>query len=129
MKKIAVVLLALVVGACAYKHEPIYNVDDPVPPSAQALPADKIGKAITESAQVLRWTVENAGPGHLVATQSQPKMSATVDIYYTQTSWRIVYKTSTGLRAEDGHIHDHYNLWIRNLEQEIKVHLNNVGVN
>ena len=128
MKKGAVVCLALLVGACSYKHQPIYNVNDPLPSAAQPLPLEKIEKLIVEAGQTRGWRFQHVDAGHLVATQMGEKQSAVVDIYFDQKNWRIQYQSSTGMRAENGTIHDHYNFWIRNLEHDINTRLTNAGV-
>jgi hypothetical protein len=119
MKKFLLLGLMLVLAGCAYKHQPIYNPTDVMPFNAQSASQDRIQTAIVEAGRILHWRVESAGPGHMIATQAQEKFSATVDIFFDQKTWRIVYKESSGLRAEGDKIHSHYNLWVRNLEREI----------
>ncbi len=128
MKKVSVLLLAAFLASCAYKHETIYNVNDPIPTQAQTLSLDKIESMIVEAGQLRHWTFERAAPGHLVATQTSSKTAAVVDIYFDQKTWRIAYKNSTGMNAENGTIHDHYNFWIRNLEHDVNTRLSNAGL-
>ena len=128
MKRIALVCLSLILGACAHRHEPVYNVDDPMPASAQSLPQEKIETLIVEAGQTRGWTFQHVASGHLIATQIGEKVSATVDIYFDQKSWRIAYQSSSGMRAENGTIHDHYNFWIRNLEHDISTRLSNAAI-
>jgi len=128
MKRIAIVCLALMLGACAHKLEPVYNVDDPMPASAQALSLDKIEVVIVEAGQTRGWKFQHVAAGHLVATQTTEKLSATVDIYFDKQSWRIAYQSSVGMKAENGTIHDHYNFWIRNLEHDISARLANAAI-
>jgi len=128
MKRIAIVCLSLILGACAYKHEPVYNVDDPVPTAVQSMPLDKIERLIVEAGQTRGWKFQHVETGHLVANQIQGKLAATADIYFDQKSWRIVYQNSVGMNAENGTIHDHYNFWIRNLEHDISARLTNAAI-
>lgn len=116
MKKFGIILSLVLLSACAYKSEPIYNVDDPMPPAARALPLERIEALITVAANSLNWKVQRVEVGHLVATETQPEHSAVIDILFDQTHWRTVYRSSTGMNAGAGTIHDHYNFWIRNLE-------------
>ena len=127
MKKITIILLALVLGACAYKHQPIQNFNEAMPAPAQSLPNDRIETLIVESGQVYGWKFQHSGPGHLIATQANEKFSAVVDIYFDQKTWRIVYQSSVGFNEKNGEIHSHYNLWVRNLEHEISSRLTNSG--
>ena len=128
MKRLFVLAVcALVLAACANK--PIYQVENhPVPLAAQKLPLDRIESLIVQAGGTRNWKFERATPGHLIATQAQPKYSATVDIYFDQRAYRIVKNATTGMKEKDGMINQHYNLWIRNLEQDIDTHLANAGL-
>jgi hypothetical protein len=118
MKPILLVVFAvLVLGACAYKSQPVYDVDKPFP--AQSLSLDRIESLIMEAGSTLNWRFERAGAGHLKATQQQPKFAALVDIYFDQQHYKIVKNTTTGLNDRGSTIHTHYNTWIRNLENAI----------
>jgi len=108
---------ALVLGACAYKSQPVYDVDKPL--AAQSLSLDRIESLIMEAGSSLNWQFQRAGAGHLKATQQQAKFSALVDIYFDQHSYKIVKNTTTGLNDKGSTIHSHYNTWIRNLEKSI----------
>jgi len=129
MKRLMTILVAVVaLGACAYKHEPIYNVDKPLPPTAQNLPLNRIESLIIEGGTVHQWQFQRSGEGHLVATQRQPKFSAVVDIYFNQQGYRIVKNATTGLRDTGTTIHSHYNVWIHNLEQGIDSRLSQASL-
>src|SRR6478736_2103959 len=118
MKRIvSVVFAVLVLGACAYKSQPVYDVDKPI--AAQSLSLDRIESLIMEAGSTLNWQFQRAGAGHLKATQQQPKFAATVDIYFDQQHYKIVKNTTTGLNDKGSTIHSHYNTWIRNLETSI----------
>ncbi len=120
------VLIAGVLTACA--NQPIYNVDNhSVPFSAQKLPLEKIEMVIIQAGQSRSWKFQRAGTGHLIATQVDPKFSATVDVYFTQQNYRIIHNSTTGLKEQNGTVHSHYNFWVRNLEHDIETYLNNAG--
>jgi len=118
---VAFVLLALV--ACAYKHQPVYGVDKPLPVSAQTLGLNRIESMIIDAGTALAWRFQRAGEGHLIATQQQPKFSAVVDIYFNQQTYKIVKNSTTGLNDQGATIHAHYNIWIQNLERNIDARL------
>jgi hypothetical protein len=113
------VVLGLLLGGCAYRYEPIYNVDRAMPPGAEHLPQDQIRDIIVTAGKQLEWNMTPIAPDHLEASQSAPKYSAIVDIYYTPTRLKIVIKSTTGFLQTSTTIHDHYNFWIRNLESRI----------
>ena len=120
MKSVVVLLAVLMLAGCAYKQQPIYNPVQPVPLSAQSLPLERIEALIIAGAQMRAWRAERIGPGHLRAAQVADKFSATVDITFDQRQFRITYRSSSGLLANDGVIHAHYNFWMRNLEADIR---------
>jgi hypothetical protein len=122
-KLIALAPLVIALTGCGYKHQPIYNVDDPIPPAARPLPVERIEALIVEGGGAHGWTFRHAESGHLIATQQTEKFWAVVDIYFDHLTWRIAYQNSSGLRAGDGTIHAHYNLWIRHLERDINSRL------
>lgn len=127
MRKRGLVILVavLAVGACGYKHRPIYTVDDPMPRWIQSQPPQRIEDQITAACTTMGWKVRHVADGHLAATQSREKFSATVDIFFDPQHWQIRYNDSVGLRYEGDTIHDHYNVWVRNLEREIQLRLEN----
>lgn len=128
MKKLlAIVLLAGLVSACVTK--PMYQVSNrPVPLTAQNLSMDQIERAILFAGQNRGWRMERVAPGTLRAIQVQQKFSATVDIVYDQKGYSIRPVESSGLRERDGMVHPHYNLWIRNLDNDIQNSLSNVSL-
>jgi len=113
------VTLALLLAGCAYKHEPIYNVDRAMPPGVEHLSPDRTRDAIISAGQQLDWVMTPVAPGHLEATENAEKYAATVDIYYTPARLQITIKSTRGFLQTATTIHDHYNLWIRNLESRI----------
>ncbi len=123
MKRLALIILALALSGCAYKQRPVYNVQDPLPFSAQSLPLERIEALIIAGAEKRAWRVRREALGHLVAIQRNAKQSAEVDIQFDRQQLRITYRNSTGMLANEGLIHSHYNLWVRNLEADIRARL------
>jgi hypothetical protein len=120
----ALMVAALVLAGCSTR--PVYNVEDhPIPTAARNLPVDRIGALIVDAGHQRHWTFEEAGTGHLVATQKNGKTTAVVDIYFDQTSYRILKKSTSGLSDENGMINRHYNSWIHYLEDDIDERLRN----
>jgi opacity protein-like surface antigen len=124
MKRLVMmVLVALAIGSCAYRAQPVYNVDNPLPPSAQSLSLAQIESRIIEGGAFYQWQMRRADDGHLVAVHTQPKFSATVDIYFDRQGYKIIKQSTVGFRDTGTTIHDHYNAWIRNLEKGIDARL------
>jgi hypothetical protein len=117
------IILVLLLGGCAYKYQPIYNVDRAMPAGAERLSAEQMRDIIIHAGKTLEWSMEPLGPGHLEATQNPERYSATVDIYYTPTRLQILLKSTVNLRQTATTIHAHYNFWIRNLENQIMIEL------
>jgi hypothetical protein len=120
MRKIAVLVLVLMVTACAYKHQPVYNVDNPMPRWMQDVSSSKVEDLIVAAGAPRDWKFTHVADGHLVATQTHEKYSATVDIFFDRAHWRIVYQDSAGLLYTGSEIHSHYNSWIHLLEHDIE---------
>lgn len=114
-----VLLLALLLVACTRGH-PVYNVQNhPIPDNAQQLPLERIEALIVEAGKVRDWRMTHEGPGHLSAKHTDKRVAATVDIRFDQSSYSIDYRASSNLHAENGTIHQRYNMWIGNLESDI----------
>ena len=125
MKKLSIALALLLLGACAHKHQPIYNVDRPMPISAQNLPTAKIESLIVANGQIHGWKFQHVNDGQLVATYMNEKFTAVVDIYFDHQHWRIQHQASSGFRDDGVTVHSHYNNWIKNLERDIDIGLTN----
>jgi hypothetical protein len=124
MKRLVMmVLVALAIGSCAYRAQPVYNVDKPLPASAQSLSSAQIESRIIERGAFNQWEFRRAGDGHLVGVHTQPKLSATVDVYFDRQGYKIIKQSTVGFRDTGTTIHDHYNAWIRNLEKGIDIRL------
>ncbi len=121
---VAALMASLAVAGCGYKHRPVYNVDDPLPRWDQSLPSDRLEDLIVSACTSLGWKTQHVAEGHLLATQAREKFSATIDIFFDHDHWRIQYNTSVGLNGDGSTIHDHYNVWVRNLEREIQMRFN-----
>ena len=114
VKILAALALAVMLAACASSHG-IYNPHDAMPFTAQQLPMDQLEVLIVRGGAEHNWTMEHMGPGHLQATHTQLGYGAVVDITFDPQMWRIQYKSST-----DRNHTNQYNLWLRNLELDIR---------
>jgi hypothetical protein len=67
--------------------------------------------------------MKDAGPHKLEGTLRLRTHTAVVDIPYNDKEYSIVYKSSEGLDAGNGTIHNNYNGWVQNLDRAIRTEL------
>jgi hypothetical protein len=117
----ATLLLAVLVTAAACsKMRPVLNVEGhPLPPGAESLSLDQIGRTIADGAAQAHWHIEQVVPGRMTGSFDDGKHGATVDITYDQTAYSIALVNSTNLHQEGDEIHKRYDQWIRRLENDI----------
>jgi len=120
---ISAMAFTVLLGGCVQRYRPIYNVDRAMPAGVERLSPDRIRDIIVASGKQLTWRMTPIAPGHLEATQSTDKFSATVDIYYTPVRLQIVIKSTINLMQTATTVHAHYNLWVGNLEAGIITNL------
>ena len=126
LKAVAVVAVAVLMGACAANRTaPIRNVaDSPVAGvSGQTMTLTDVERAIRRAGAGLGWSMRTVKPGLIEGTLVVRTHSATVDIPYTLKSYSIQYKTSTNLPADGNVIHQNYNGWVENLDKSIRLQL------
>lgn len=124
-----VLLLCLVMVGCR-SGNPVHNINNASIPQTLEKVSEKQGmermrKAIKEAGAQLGWIIEDTSPGVAIGTLNIRKHMARVQINYTATTYSIVYKDSMNLDYDPakGTIHNQYNNWVRNLEQEIKIRM------
>ncbi|WP_205028297.1 hypothetical protein [Oleisolibacter albus] len=122
----ALVAFALPAQAQFGRTQPVYNVEDaPIASvSGKSLSAEEVKSRIIQAAQAREWIVQEVGPGHLTATVRPRTHVAVVDILYSPTLYSIKYKDSTNLLYDGTTIHRNYNKWVKLLEADINVKLN-----
>jgi uncharacterized lipoprotein YmbA len=111
-------VLALTVGGCAYKHQPVHTIDSALPPGVQHMSLAQIEATIRWTAGRLHWQVRHIAPGHLELTETEGTHSATVGVWFDQQHIRIDYVSSTNMVYQPGPpptVHSHYNLWVDHL--------------
>jgi hypothetical protein len=59
------------------------------------------------------------GPRQLLATLKVREHNTVVDIFYTETTYSIKYRSSTNLGEQYGKIHRNYITWISQLSKNI----------
>lgn len=86
----------------------------------------QIESAIVRAGTRRGWVFSGAGPGHLVGNVDvRGKHHATVDVFYDQSDFSILYKDSQNLNydASTKQIHPNYNSWVRLLADEIRAEI------
>ena len=116
-----VAMTGLAVGLLACAATPIYNVQsNPVSTASGKAPsATAVRGAILAAGAGLGWQMKDTKPGVLEGRLALRSHVAEVEIPYSETSYSIVYKSSTGLDESGGNIHKNYNGWIQNLQRSI----------
>jgi hypothetical protein len=92
--------------------------------TTQAVSDKEIAAAIIRAGETSKWEIVSVGPGELLGTLNVRRHMAQVTIKYSRSDYRILYKDSLNLKAqEDGTIHPQYNNWIATLNRNIRTQL------
>lgn len=106
---------------------PVLNIESaPVLATLEGAPPElsKVEAAVLSACQAKGWTARVVSPGRVAAAISvRGKHSAEVEIPFSSTQYSIVYKSSNGLKYDDGDIHRNYNRWIAGLDAAIQMEL------
>jgi len=105
----------------------ILDIRDAGIPAAvgQSMTMDDVAKGIIAAGSKHGWTMAIQTQGHIVGTLVLRRHTAVVDIFYSTSSYSILYKDSTNLKydATRKTIHGNYTSWIRNLHDAIQKEL------
>src|SRR5580658_1261404 len=113
------IIFALLLGGCAQRTRQIYNVDRPMPHGVERLSPVRIRDLIIAAGKSLEWSMTPIAPGHLEATDTSEKVSATVEIYYTPARLQIQIGSTVNLFQTATTVHDRYNRMVKSLESGI----------
>jgi hypothetical protein len=120
---------ALLVG-CGRATVPIVNYNDVNFTTTSKKPTlAQVQKAIVTACETKGWIVNDKGPGKMVATLTvREKHTVIVLITYNTSSFSINYADSTdmkyGVKQGEPSIHPFYNEWVKELEEAIKIEVN-----
>jgi len=114
------VVFAVAVAGCGSR--PIMNVtaEPVVVTPGKTATNDNVRDAILRAGSSLGWQMRPAAPGVIAGTISLRGNTANIDVEYNPRTYNIVYRSSTGLEAQNGQIHKNYNGWIENLNNAIR---------
>ncbi|ADO09028.1 MULTISPECIES: hypothetical protein [Pantoea] len=113
------VVAAVLLTGCA-RTAPIHNVNQTL---TQRYTDNQMKLAIIEAGIGRKWVMTPVSPGVINGRLAQRDFVATIRITYTSQNYRIDYVSSENLKAGQGEIHNNYNRWIANLDQDIQLRL------
>ena len=109
---------------------PIENLPNnpAVAASGKVLTLDEVKRTIQMAAMLKNWSLEDKGPGAMVATLNvRGKHTIVVDVSYTASSYSFTYNNSVNMNyTQDGGmgiIHPNYNKWVQDLRKAIQIEL------
>jgi len=116
------VAAVLAVGVAGCGSRPIMNVtaEPVVVTPGKTATNDNVRDAILRAGTGLGWQMRPAAPGVAAGSISLRGHTANIDVEYNTRTYNIVYRSSTGLDAQNGQIHKNYNGWIENLNNAIR---------
>jgi len=114
------VVFAVAVAGCGSR--PIMNVtaEPVVVTPGKTATNDNVRDAILRAGSSLGWQMRPAAPGVIAGSINLRGHSANIDVEYNTRTYNIVYRSSSGLDAQNGQIHKNYNGWIENLNNAIR---------
>lgn len=132
MKTVLKLLFISVLGLFALtgcRTANVYNVMDNPVEVRKGTTDDQVYKAIKTAGSSLGWIITKVKPGLAQGQLNLRDHMALVEIPYNTKSYSIVYKNSNALKydANKQHIHKNYNAWVQNLDNAIRVQLNNLA--
>ena len=113
------VVAAVLLTGCA-RTAPIHNVNQTL---TQRYTDNQMKLAIIEAGIGRKWVMTPVSPDVINGRLAQRDFVATIRITYTSQNYRIDYVSSENLKAGQGEIHNNYNRWIANLDQDIQLRL------
>ncbi|QCA04841.1 hypothetical protein [Pantoea vagans] len=113
------IVAAVLLTGCA-RTAPIHNVNQTL---TQRYTDNQMKLAIIEAGIGRKWVMTPVSPGVINGRLAQRDFVATIRITYTSQNYRIDYVSSENLKAGQGEIHNNYNRWIANLDQDIQLRL------
>ena len=129
MTSLILVLMGFVWSGCT---RDLYNVNNaPVPSTKGSLGLEDVKKAIMKSrgTNYVHYQMNDFEPGLIRCVLTYKNHRAIVDITYSVESYSLLYKSSRNLSYQPASvdnaatIHRHYNTWIRDLDESIKLNL------
>jgi hypothetical protein len=125
------ITLGLTLGTAQARDEPMYVPERVSVAGKPDLTQARLHDALVRAGARRSWIVQNDVPGELTLKYSrQGKHEATVKVSYDATSYQLAYVNSYNLNADPDkqRIHPTYNMWIRNLSNDIASEVSLIGL-
>lgn len=118
-----ILLCVVLATAGCRKTNFIQNQSSPIP-KLEKQPTDKqIEAAIIRAGAKTNWEIIPTGHRTMIGTLNMRAHQAVVTITFDENTYKITYKSSANLNAEDGKIHRNYNKWVVKLDSNIRTEL------
>lgn len=112
-----IVLALLTTVSCTSKR--MYTPNRVIPATISA-DQDQVKQAILKNLVARKWEVQRISPGLIQAQITvRQEFHAEIDIEYSASFYKIVYRDSRDLDYKDGKIHKNYIRWVRLLDKGI----------
>ncbi|MBK5538597.1 hypothetical protein JFV28_15360 [Pseudomonas sp. TH05] len=112
-----IVLALLTTVSCTSKR--MYTPNRVIPATITA-DQDQVKQAILKNLVARKWEVQRISPGLIQAQITvRQEFHAEIDIEYSASFYKIVYRDSRDLDYKDGKIHKNYIRWVRLLDKGI----------
>jgi len=120
LTKISLLICALVIAGCT--SQPIKTINSQVP---EGLTKAQVSEAIKEAGSISGWVITDSSESQLTGKLLYKGDLVIVDIPYNQTTYSILYKTTSGLKydAKERTVHRAYNKWTAILNEQIQKQL------
>ncbi|AZC22169.1 MULTISPECIES: hypothetical protein [Pseudomonas] len=115
----ATLIVLALLGTAACTSKPMYTPNRNIPATIQA-DHEQVKQAILKNLVARKWTVQQIGPDLIQADITvRQQFYAKIDIQYSASHYKIVYRDSRELDYKDGKIHKNYIRWVRLLDKGI----------
>jgi hypothetical protein len=123
-KNILMVVFLLLTACGALAWEDIYNAKDIAIPQSN-VEVKEIEKAIVAAGAKRGWVMKKVDEGKMKGTLNIRRHVAVIFVTYNKKTFNIEYADSIKLHYDPKvkTIHKNYNLWVKNLENDIQVFL------
>lgn len=115
----ATLILLALLSTAACTSKPMYTPNRVIPTTIQAS-QEQVKQAILKNLVARKWTVQRISPELIQAEITvREQFHAEIDIQYSASAYKIVYRDSRDLDYKDGKIHKNYIRWVRLLDKGI----------
>ncbi len=115
---LSLMLAGLLATAPAARAEPprfedIVEREVPTLKDGTRIPIGEVQRALIQALLKHKFDAEAVAPGHIIARYTQRRRSFEVDIYYTETTYSVLHKSSRRMKL------DAYNERLASLEEQV----------